>query len=392
MSDQDWGQVWGVLSWVCAALALLPAGMAVANAWFFRRAERPASQGHEGAPEVTVCIPARNEAERIGPTLGDLQAQTGVNLTVLVGDDHSTDGTAELVQRLGQDDPRFRVIPVPSLPSGWSGKQHACYHLAGLVESPWVVFLDADVRLGPTALARLVATAEKRGVDLLSAFPRQQTGTVGEALLIPFIQFILMGFLPFFLARVSNRPSLAAGCGQLFLSRTEAYRQVGGHAVIRQSLHDGLHLPRAFRGAGFRTLAMDGSDVATCRMYSGWRETWQGLSKNAVDGMAAPASIGPFTVLLGLGQVLPGVVLLAGLLLGQPPGLGWFVAWGVSLANHLTLAVRFRQSLLGAVLHPLGMALLLLLQWTALINFWRGQPTTPWRGRSYPTAKVPKLP
>lgn len=373
---------WIIAAGLALACASLPALMAVANAWYFRRAESPLESVQ---PEVTVCIPARNEAERIGPTLEALRRQRGVRLTVLVGDDHSSDGTDKRVAQVATIDPRVALVTLPELPKGWAGKQHALDQLGKRAATPWIAFVDADVILQDRlALARLIACAEARKFDLLSGFPRQQTHTWGEALLIPFIQFILLGFLPFFLAARRNDPSLAAGCGQLFLARREAYRAVDGHRAVKASFHDGIHLPRAFRRKGWRTGAIDGSDLATCRMYAGWGETWRGLSKNATDGMASPGAIGPFSLLLGLGQVVPALALA----LSLPGQTLWAIALALSTLHHLTLAIVFRQSLRGALLHPLGVALLLLLQWTAFIRRASGKPTVSWRGRSLPSSKA----
>jgi len=84
--------------------------------------------------------------------------------------------------------------------------------------------------------------------------------------------------------RRSQHPAYAAGCGQLFLARRSAYEAVGGHAVIRASLHDGITLPRAFRAAGFWTDLCDMTEIATCRMYRSAGEVWRGLAKNATEG------------------------------------------------------------------------------------------------------------
>ncbi len=132
-----------------------------------------------------------------------------------------------------------------------------------------------------------------------------------ERLVIPLIHFVLLGFLPLARMRASRSPAYAAGCGQLFLARREAYEKMGGHAVIRTSLHDGLTLPAAFRRAGLATDLFDATDVASCRMYHGAGELWRGLAKNATEGIAHPARIGPvYPVSAGRTGGMP-VVLLA---------------------------------------------------------------------------------
>ena len=81
----------------------------------------------------------------------------------------------------------------------------------------------------------------------MSGFPHQRVGTIGEQLLIPLIHLILLCFLPFGLMRWTRMTGAAAGCGQFFITTKHAYELSGGHSAIRQSLHDGIMLPRAYR-------------------------------------------------------------------------------------------------------------------------------------------------
>ena len=103
-------------------------------------------------------------------------------------------------------DPRARVVQAPPLPAGWSGKQHACWRLAHLARHPLLLFIDADVRLKPDALARTAAFLEASGADLVSGIPHQETVGFLEKLVIPLIHFILLGFLPMRRMRRSTSP------------------------------------------------------------------------------------------------------------------------------------------------------------------------------------------
>jgi len=222
---------------------------------------------------------------------------------------------------------------------------------------------------------------EQSGADLVSGIPRQRTGTLMEKLVVPLIHFVLLGFLPMPGVRWSRRAAFAAGCGQLFMARRRAYQEAGGHAAIRSSRHDGLTLPRAFRRAGLTTDLCDATEIAECRMYRNAGEVWRGFAKNAGEGMAAPAAIGPWTLLLGFGQVLPPLVLIAALLVGASTaashaGLACVLSWG----TRLLLTVRFRQSWLGAALHPAGILIVLAIQWYAWWRALRGSPLG-WKGR-----------
>ena len=366
------------------ALASLPALLTLANLRFFTRAPRPAPGACPAA--VSVLVPARDEAQVIGRLAAAVLSNRDVDLELVILDDDSQDETAAIVSALAVADPRVRLLRGQPLPPGWCGKQHACWQLAQAARHDLLVFLDADVTLEPDALARTVAFLETRGVDLASGFPRQETGCLLDWLLLPLIHFVLLGYLPLAIARIDNRPGLAAGCGQLFITRREAYRACGGHAAIKASLHDGIKLPRAYRAAGLSSDLFDAGDIARCRMYGTDREVLRGLGKNATEGIAAPGSILPFTLLLAGGQILPALLLGSGLAAGWE---GW-PTWGVAMALAAAAAAwaprllavhRFGHSLTSALVHPLGVAVFLGIQWTALIRRSLGLKTS-WRGRA----------
>ena len=161
------------------------------------------------------------------------------------------------------------------------------------------------MRLAPDALARLAAFRQSSGAALVSGFPRQETGTLLEKLVIPLIQWLLMSYLPFDRMRKDLQPGLGVGCGQWFLTGRVDYNKAGGHAAIKASLHDGVKLPRAYRDAGMMTDACDATGLATCRMYRTATQVWYGLAKNAQEGLGAPRLIVFTTTLLFCGQVLP---------------------------------------------------------------------------------------
>jgi hypothetical protein len=356
------------------AVLILAAGPLLLAVWNLTLYRRPDAASR--CPRLSVLIPARNEERNIAEAVQAVLANEGVALELIVLDDGSTDRTPEILASIG--DPRLRVAQAPPLPPGWSGKQHACAALGALARHDLLVFVDADVRLAPDALSRMAGLMQRRpDLGLASGFPRQITVTWSEQLLLPLIHFLLLGYLPMAQMNRSVAPALGAGCGQLIILRRDAYARAGGHAAIRASMHDGIMLPRAFRAAGQMTGLFDATDFATCRMYRSGGEVWEGLTKNATEGMAKPVALPIWTLILGGGQVLPAILmmvmpsLLAGLALACGIGLRLLLAW------------RFRQPVLSAILHPLGMAALLVVQWASLLRALRGRPAT-WRGRAYP--------
>jgi hypothetical protein len=331
---------------------------------------------------VSVLIPARNEEGAIGPSLSSLLASRGVGIEITVLDDASSDRTAEIVRGFAARDARVHLRSSPPLPRGWNGKQHACYTLAAAGGCDILCFLDADVRLEAEALARMSAFLFRSGADLVSGFPRQETETTLEWLLLPLIHFVLLSYLPLAGMRAFSAPGFAAGCGQFLMVRREAYRKCGGHAQIRTTMHDGLLLPQLFRRHGLRTDIADLTHLATCRMYHNAAEVWRGLAKNATEGMAAPARILPFTLLLFCGQILPLLLLVAPVTYSGRERSFILVAVAASFLPRLVCVWKYRQPLMSALLHPLGVAVLLVLQWYALVGKLAGQRVT-WKERAY---------
>jgi GT2 family glycosyltransferase len=364
---------------ICCMLAVIPLGMTLANLFEYR--VPPRTDARRGDPRqtrpaacVSVLIPARNEAQNILAACAAVLASTGVDLELIVADDGSEDGTLELLQ--GIEDPRFRAVVAPPLPSGWCGKQHACNHLGALARHECLVFIDADVRITPDALDRLAGFMQRERCALASGVPRQVLITWSEQLLLPLIHFLLLGYLPMARMRRSLDPGLGAACGQLIAVSREAYRAVGGHAAIASRLHDGLALPRAFRRAGYATRLIDATPIAHCRMYTNVRQVWEGLCKNATEGMATPVGLPLWTLLLGGGQVLPAVLLIT-----YPSPLALTAVCGGILTRFI-LAWRFGQPILSCVVHPAGVAMLLAIQWFSLARAQFGGASS-WRGRRY---------
>lgn len=365
-----------ILAVLCLVLAAFPLLLALDN---LAQLRTPAPRG--GA-SISVLIPARDEALTIGAAVTALLASTGVTLDLCVLDDGSTDGTADVLA--GIADARLRVLRGAPLPPGWCGKMHACAQLAQAARHDLMVFVDADVRLAPDALSRLAGfMAARPKVALASGFPRQITGSWAEWLLLPFMHVLAMGYLPLRGMRASNRPGFGAGCGQLMVARRGAYQACGGHAAVARSLHDGLALPRLFRAHGLGTDLVAVSAFAACRMYANAGEVFRGLLKNAAEGMATPAGLPVWTMLLAGGHVLPFLLLPFLLSAAAPlPGRLAIGACACSLGLRAVLAVRYRHDWRSVLCHPAGVVVLLGVQWVALIRRWRGVPAE-WRGRRY---------
>lgn len=363
-------------------LAAIPAWMTAVNLCVFHPPR--SARRHPATAKLSVLIPARNEESAIGDCVAAVLATEGVDFECVVLDDASEDRTAEIVASLAADDPRVRLVRGSGPPAGWNGKQYACFKLAEAAGHDLFCWIDADVRVAPDCFARLVAERKRRSLDLLSGLPRQVTGTWLEHLLIPLIHVVLLGYLPLPAARFFNWSAFAAGCGQCFLTTREAYEKAGTHAAVKSSRHDGVTLPRTYRRAGLRTDLVDLTPLASCRMYRSAGEVWAGLSKNATEGLASPVGVFVWTILLGGGFVLPWCLPVV-VDPGSPGKLNTimschYLAVATGIFIRWVLSIRFRQNFATVLLSPVGVTLLLSLQWSAWLRDRFGKPVG-WKGR-----------
>ena len=366
-----------LLAALCCLLALVPTVVLLRNLALYR-----APEARDGVtPPLAILIPARNEAANIKAAAASVLSQDYPDISLFILDDHSEDNTASIVRDLAASDPRVHLLSGAPLPSGWCGKNHALHQLAAAASSPWLVFMDADVRLLPGALRNLAGFTASSPAVLSSGIPRQITRGFLEQLIIPLIHFVLLGFLPFRRMRESTDPAATAAVGQLLLVQRDAYLAAGGHAAIPGAIHDGMALARLFRSHGLRTDLFDATPLASCRMYHRASEVWKGFVKNASEGLGSPRLIVPVTILLGLGQVAPAILRATA---PADSTTAAFAAWALflSLITRAASAVRFRQSWLSVLFHPLGIFLLLIIQWEGLFRKLTHRPVG-WRGRTY---------
>ncbi|WP_138756621.1 glycosyltransferase [Modestobacter altitudinis] len=363
---------------VCAGLSVLGALHAAVNTALLRR---PPAVPRPVERRVTVVLPVRDEAGQVGGCLAAVLAQRGVDaLRVVVVDDGSTDGTAAEVRAVVDD--RVTLLPGTPPAAGWLGKPNACaVGAAAAGDVDVLAFVDADVRLEPDALARAVAVLDDAGLDLVSPWPRQLAGSAAERLVQPLQQWLWGTLLPLRLAERSPRPSLAAANGQFLVVRRAAYDRAGGHAAVRGEVIEDVALLRAVKASGGRGVVVDGSTLASCRMYDGWAGVRDGYAKSlwAALGSRPTAAV---AAAAGLSAVwlLPPLAALA----GSRAGLAGYAA---GVTGRAVVAARTGGRVWpDALAHPVSIALLDVLVARSVVGHRRGQLS--WRGRPV-TAPAP---
>ena len=333
---------------------------------------------------VSVLVPARDEAARIGPCVTALLASQGLrDVEVIVLDDDSTDGTTDVVRRAAQGDPRLRIVDGggEQVPDGWLGKTWACARLARAATGSVLVFVDADVVVAPRGIAASIALLRRAGLDLVSPYPRQEANGLLPRLVQPLLQWSWATLLPLGPAETSPRESLVAANGQLLVVDARAYAASGGHDAVRGEVLDDVALLRAVKRTGGRGVVVDGTDVATCRMYDDAASLVEGYTKSLWSAFGSPAGAAAVVALLSWLYVVPPAAAVAG---PSPRARAWgAVGYGAGVAGRVLVARRTRARLLPDVAaHPASVAVL-----GALVaESWRRHRagTTTWRGRSLP--------
>ncbi|MFI5838466.1 glycosyltransferase [Catenuloplanes sp. NPDC051500] len=330
---------------------------------------------------IAVLLPLRNEADRVAPCLHALLAQRGLSEIVIL-DDGSTDGTADVVRAITGDDPRVRLLSGAPPPPGWLGKPHACHRLAAATDAPVIVFIDADVVLtGPHAVTSAVALLRARRTDLLSPYPLIETGSVGERLVQPLLQWTWLTFLPLRAMERSRRPSLAAAGGQLLVVDAAAYHRAGGHEGVRTEILEDIALARAVKRSGGRIALADGSSLARCRMYTSWQDLADGYAKSLWASLGPPPAAALVLTVLLATYTLPPLVVFAAALTGQTTAAGLaLLAWLLGVLGRVRTATGTGgRAWPDALAHPVSIALLTWL--TLRSHHLRRKGRLRWRGR-----------
>jgi hopene-associated glycosyltransferase HpnB len=375
------GSALALLAWL--AVLLLP--------WQpHRTRERLEADGGDGAAdlaEVCVLIPARDEAATIGRVLAALKQQ-GKGLEVVVIDDQSSDGTADICARAVAIAPGaaigLRVLRGEALPAGWAGKLWALEQGFCTVQRPFVLLLDADIELAPATLPVLLRAAQEHDRALVSVMAELHCATLWERLLAPPFVFFFKLLYPFALANDPERRT-AGAAGGCMLARTDALRAIGGFGAIRGALIDDCTLAARLKAQGRAIWLGMSHSVRSLRVYASLGAFWQMVSRSAFTQLRYSASwLLVATLLLLLVLLLPPVVTV--LALAAPSlrsaALLGALAWLAAAAAYWPVARFYRLPALWALALPAAAALFLAMTWSSALNYWRGTRAT-WKNRSY---------
>ncbi len=246
---------------------------------------------------VSVIIAVRNEAPNIVKCVQQFTNLQAVRQIIVV-DDHSSDNTMNILTSLAGLNPKLTVLSSPLLPDGWTGKSHALYCGSHSVNTPYILFTDADVAIDEATMNAAVRQMEFSGLDHLSGHFKIECVSFGEKLCAPVMA--VSSSISLFHASAGQ----GAGTGAFNLVKTDFYQRIGGHLPIKSAIVDDVSLAKLVRQKGGRSMFFDLSDGILVRLFSGISGFWAAVTRSSQAYLGSDLAIG---ILGGIGVFLAAI-------------------------------------------------------------------------------------
>jgi hopene-associated glycosyltransferase HpnB len=359
------------LSWV--SFALVP-WRPWSNQEFLDAVE--GSDGDEVLSEITVVIPARNEAEVIQRSLQSVIEQ-GPGLRIILIDDGSEDATVKNARQTTNSN--LRIIQSAPLPAGWGGKLWALEQGRQHVTTPYTLLLDADIRLARGIVKALREKMHHRRIPFISLMALPSMSCTWEKLLMPAFVYFFKVLYPF--RRVnSEQTKVAAAAGGCIFMESRLLDEIGGFESIKSAVIDDCALAGQVKAHGFRIWLGLTHSVTSIRGYQRLKEVWDMVARTAFVQLRCSAGrLALCTLVMVLVYHVPMVMVVSSNILIRYLSLG---ALTIMLFTYMPTLRFYGRSRAWALCLPLISALFLAMTWTSAIRYWRGERTR-WKGRVY---------
>jgi len=332
---------------------------------------------HADLSDISVIIPARNEASQIPRTLAAL-AEQGENLHVIVVDDQSQDDTASQARSFQHLD--LSVIDGQALPKGWTGKLWALQQGVTAIQRPITVLLDADITLAPGVLAELRDKMQQQKLALVSVMAQLSMRTYWEKLLLPAFIYYFKQLYPFALSNNPKVNFIAAAAGGCIMMKSATLKAIGGFTGIKATLIDDCALARRVKQQGYTTWLGLSRDVYSHRPYGGLGPIWEMVSRTAFHQLKYSLSLLLIvTTIFVTIYALPWLGLFSNSMFGQTCSA---LSLAIMMAMYFPILRYYMLSPLWCLAVPLIALLYLAMTWSSAIAHWTGSGKG-WRGRRY---------
>jgi glycosyltransferase involved in cell wall biosynthesis len=322
--------------------------------------------------KVSILIPVRDELENVREVLETALKQKNLtDFEVIVRDDQSTDGTSEILRQISDDN--LSVQYGSALPEGWLGKNYALAKLVEKASGDYLVFLDADVRLSDGAIAASISLLEDLNLDYISPYPRQLVGDWLSGIVQPLLQWSWFATLPIRITENSRRPSTAVANGQFLIVKRSSYLKSGGHESIKSEVIEDMELARNLRIHGFKGTVVEGSQIATCKMYQNFSELFFGYAKSQWRAFGSILGAVLVISLMVLTSLIPPIAASMNEFLG-------IYGYLALVLSRTLVAFKTKSNYWSAIFHPIAILIWISTIFTSIILKQMG--LLKWRGRS----------
>ncbi len=363
---------------IASALIWISILLAPWRPWSVReRLESDDAEGQDALDDVTVLIPARNEAETIGAAVASAMVQ-GAGISVIVIDDQSRDGTAQIARQAGEE--RVTVVAGEPLPSGWTGKLWALEQGRRYARTDLLLLMDADIELDPGIVAAMRRKMKTEQIRFVSLMVRLRMRSFWEKLLMPAFIFFFKLLYPFRIANSRSR-LVAAAAGGCILMEAVVLREIGGFEAIKDAIIDDCALAGKVKAKGFRAWIGVTRSARSLRPYDDLATIWKMVERTAFTQLH-------YSTLLLI--VLTAIMLtafwapLAHLIIDpfSTVSLAALAALVAMLACYVPTLTFYGMSRLWSVALPFIGALYLSMTWTSAVRYAMGR-RSEWKGRAY---------
>ncbi len=319
---------------------------------------------------ISVLIPARNEEKNIAALLESILQQSFTNYEVIVLDDNSTDNTHSIVLQYSNNNERIKIISGKKLPSGWLGKNWACFQLSEYAKGEYLLFVDADVTFSKNVITNSLNELKKKEASMLSIFPTQIIRGFGAWLVTPLMNWLLINFLPIKFVYKLKSKKFSAANGQFILIEKKVYKAIGKHEAVKDKVVEDMEIARRVKSEGFKIITLLGGNSVYCKMYKSFPDAFNGFSKNFYRGfnLGKPDFILLIILFLVL-FMLPLFLLLANSV--------FTVIVMMIFMERIFISIISKQNwFVNVVLHPLQMIVMIAVGINSVTS-----PKIKWKGR-----------
>ncbi|MET0753212.1 MAG: glycosyltransferase family 2 protein, partial [Pyrinomonadaceae bacterium] len=335
-------------------------------------------------PFVSILVPARDEAHRVlEKSISSIFNQTYNNYELIILNDRSTDNTGEILQNLQSEiqNSKFKIIDGVEPDKTWLGKPHALHQAFQKSKGEWILTTDADIIFAPETLQTAVNYAEKNNFDALTLIPKQIFGSFWERFFMPVFGWFCLLAMPTHRVNDANRKE-SMGVGNFFLFRRASLEKINGFESVKAEVAEDLKLAEILKNQKFNLRIDYAPELIETRMYSGFRDIWEGFTKNLFSGMkfSLPKTVfGSLSIFLF--GVLPIFLAFIFLAFGQ---ISFFapllIVYVLQVLIFMFLQREWQGNISYAFLAPFGLLMFLLILLNSTVKVLSGKGVT-WKNR-----------